>query len=203
MNKSMVSVIGSISFAVITSSVLADPSYSPTTGDHWKHHGAWSNHDKSAFSMPSERVEARLAYIKTALMITDAQNPQWETFADMERKQAQADDKKIQEWQEKMRQYYKDQGESGSGGEHEDGHLSAIDRMEQREKHLNDSVTRLGAKIAALRPLYSVLSEEQKRIADEVLADRHGHHRGWDRGMFEHTNFHESLLIDLHRLVQI
>jgi len=203
MYKSIASVIVTVSFAVVTSSVLADPSYSPTTGDHWKHHGAWSNHENSAFSMPSERVEARLAYIKTALKITDGQNPQWETFADMERKQAQADDKKIQEWQAKMRQHSKDQGESGSAGEHEDGHLSAIDRMEQGEKHLNDSIARLDAKIAALRPLYSVLSEEQKRIADEVLADRHGHHRGCDHGMFEHTNFHQSLLIDLHRLVQI
>ena len=39
---------------------------------------ATRHHDgKRAFAKPSERVEARLAYICTALKITDAQQAQW------------------------------------------------------------------------------------------------------------------------------
>src|SRR4051812_27696723 len=55
-------------------------------------------HEQGAFSKPSERVEAQLAYIKTALKITDAQQTQWNAFADTLRKQAAARDKQFQEW---------------------------------------------------------------------------------------------------------
>src|SRR4051794_24648459 len=44
--------------------------------------------DQRRLRNPSERVEARLAYAKTALKITDAQQPQWESFANVLRKHA-------------------------------------------------------------------------------------------------------------------
>src|SRR6185436_12900278 len=50
-----------------------------------------------AFRMPSERIEARLAYMKTALKITSAQEAQWNTFANTLRTQAKDMDKRIQE----------------------------------------------------------------------------------------------------------
>jgi len=56
---------------------------------------AQPQHRQRAFSMPSERVEARLAYIRTALKITDAQQPRWSAFADTLRKQASAMDKQV------------------------------------------------------------------------------------------------------------
>ncbi len=201
MSKWIASTIVSIGLAAVTSLVLADPSNSPTPGEHSKHHGAWSHHKKSAFSLPSERIEARLAYIKTALKITDAQKPQWETFADMERKQAKAEDKMVQDWQAKREQYHEGKNEQGLAEEQEHSHLTAIEHLEHKKEFLSNALTRLDAKLAAIRPLYSVLSEEQKRIADEVLADCH--HHGRDHGKFEHISFHESLLIGLHRLVQI
>lgn len=40
------------------------------------HHASRSHHEKRAFSLPGERVEARLAYLKTALKITAAQQTQ-------------------------------------------------------------------------------------------------------------------------------
>src|SRR3954454_12473475 len=62
------------------------------------------HHGKRAFSMPGERIEARLAYMKTALKITDAQQAQWNAFADVARKQAAARDKRIQEFRSRMAQ---------------------------------------------------------------------------------------------------
>src|SRR4051794_870953 len=46
------------------------------------------------FTMPSERVEARLAYARTALKITDSQQSQWDNFANVLRKHARAMDQR-------------------------------------------------------------------------------------------------------------
>src|SRR5205814_577916 len=45
--------------------------------------------------LPSERIEARLAYVKTALKITPAQEPRWNTLAAVLRTQARAMDSEI------------------------------------------------------------------------------------------------------------
>jgi len=45
-------------------------------------------HERRAFRSPVDRAEARLAYLKTALKITEAQETQWNAFADVRRKQA-------------------------------------------------------------------------------------------------------------------
>ena len=53
---------------------------------------------KHAFTKPSERIEARLAYIRTALKITDAQQAQWNAFAETLRNQARSADQRMQEF---------------------------------------------------------------------------------------------------------
>ena len=58
-------------------------------------HAAQRQQEQRASRLPSERVEARLAYLKTALKITDAQQPQWDAFADTLRKQARAADERM------------------------------------------------------------------------------------------------------------
>src|SRR5262245_50491747 len=45
----------------------------------------------------SERVEARLAYIRTALKITPAQQQQWDAYANVHRKHAATMEKRFQE----------------------------------------------------------------------------------------------------------
>src|SRR5687767_9804228 len=62
------------------------------------HHAARHHQEKRAFSSPSERVEARLAYIRTAMKITDAQQPQWNAFADSMRKRAAERTKRMEQW---------------------------------------------------------------------------------------------------------
>src|SRR5688500_1070021 len=52
--------------------------------------------ERRAFRSASERIEARLAYIRTALKITDAQNAQWESFANVLRKHAKGRDQRME-----------------------------------------------------------------------------------------------------------
>jgi hypothetical protein len=113
-----------------------------------------------AFSRPSERVEARLAYIKTALKISDAQLPQWNKFADAMRKWAGERDKRMQAWQSGRK----------AGVEHR--MPTAIERLELSQKRLAAQQQRLTEMIAVEKPLYAALSPEQQKIADQVLTPR-------------------------------
>ena len=133
-------------------------------------HGERHAQDR-AFRLPSERVEARIAYLKTALKISDAQQTQWDAFADTLRKQAQAMDERI-----KARRSQKAEGRR-------DARPTAIERLERRQARLAAASARLNETLAAAKPLYTALSPEQQKIADELLTPqrrgmRHSHRRG-------------------------
>ncbi len=118
---------------------------------------------------PSERIDARLAYLKTALKITPAQEKQWAALAAVLRRQAQDMDAKMQQ--------RRDARQSSDQAQTEP---SAIERLEQRQQFLADAAKRTGAVVAAAKPLYASFSPEQKQTADELLAHS-GHHfrHGW------------------------
>jgi protein CpxP len=127
-----------------------------------------------AFALPSERVEARLAYIRTALKITDAQQPQWDAFANVLRKHAKDAEARIQKRREMHAQH--------GGVEHaERTRPTAIERMERRQQILASASTRLNEVLEAGKPLYAALSPEQQQIADRLLASR-------GEGRFRHGN---------------
>ena len=136
--------------------------------------------EQRRFRLPSERVEARLAYLRTALKITDAQNAQWDGFANVLRKHATAMDQRI-----KQRI-----AERQSGAQRPQ--LSAIERMEGQQQRMQQRSARLAEVISAAKPLYATFSPEQKQIADEMIArggrgghghgGRHMRHRGMHRG---------------------
>lgn len=129
-------------------------------------------HAKRQFQLPSERVEARIAYLQTALKITDKQKPQWENFAGTMRKQARESDKRVQERRAHMAERSKRQ------------HLGAIERLERRQQMMMTRAQRLNELIAAGKPLYAAFTPEQKQLADGLLASPHGrggHNR--NRGM--------------------
>lgn len=107
--------------------------------------------------LPSERIEARLAFIRTALKITDAQAKPWDTLADVMRNQAKDRDAEITA----IRAY-------------RDTHFTLIDRLEHRQKALSAQAAGLSELLTALRPLYLVLSDEQKQIADDMFAPGFG-----------------------------
>jgi hypothetical protein len=140
---------------------------------------------RHASRLPSERVEARLAYIRTALKITDAQQAQWDTFANVLRKHARDMDQRIQQ---RVAQREQAGGQRGTRPQ-----ANAIDRLERQQQRLTQRSTRLTEVIAAAKPLYAAFSPEQKQIADQMLSQRghrargHGggrghHHRGMHRG---------------------
>ena len=138
-------------------------------------------HEARPFSRPTERVEARLAYIRTALKITDAQQSQWNTFADSMRQAAAEREKKMQEWHAKMAQRHQDAAKGQHQGEHR--HPSVIERMEFAQRMHAQAIEHINARLAAVKPLYDALNAEQKKVADAVLAPEHrgrrfggGHH---------------------------
>jgi hypothetical protein len=101
-----------------------------------------------------ERVEGRLAYLKAELKITEAQMPPWNAFADAFRGSGQ-----------KAAQH------CAMMKEHRGSMMSAspLERLTMMEQHMKMHFENLGAIKAALQPLYSVLSDEQKKTADQTM----------------------------------
>lgn len=128
------------------------------------------------FSKPTERVEARLAYVRTALKITDAQQPQWNAYADSVRKEAAQREGRMAQWHDRFEQMRKDRA-AGKPVERP----SALERLERAEKMHADAAARIGAHLAAVKPLYASLSAEQKKVADEVLVPQGGRPGGFRR----------------------
>lgn len=146
----------------LTMAQTADPASGAAPGQHAQrpHHG------KQEFRLPGERVEERLAYIKTALKITDAQQAQWDAFAGVMRKQAQEADARIKSRHEKM----------AANTEHK--RPTAIERLERRQEFMATASARIGERLTVQKPLYAALSPEQQQIADKILAGRGGKHGG-------------------------
>jgi hypothetical protein len=153
--------------------------------------------DRQHFRSASERVEARLAYARTALKITDAQQPQFENLAKVLRKHASDRDQRMQQFRAKWeaaRAQGQGQRPDGATQRAQRPNVSAIDRLERTQQRMAERSANLNEVIAAAKPLYAVFSPEQKQIADAMLArqghggpgrqggHRHEQHRGMHRG---------------------
>ena len=101
-----------------------------------------------------ERIDAHLAYVRTALRITDAQAPQWNAFADASKAAA-----------DKLRQAYAQVMQTAGQP------ATAPAQLERRIALLSAHLEAMRTFAAATGPLYAVLSDEQKRTADELLAE--------------------------------
>lgn len=110
----------------------------------------------------ADLTEAHLAYLKTALKITDAQSKQWDAYANVVRKEAKEREAAMKDMRANR--------ERGT-------HPSLLDRVERQQKMATAMAASAGERLAALRPLYASLSTEQKQTADFVLG------RGGPRGM--------------------
>jgi hypothetical protein len=102
----------------------------------------------------TDHIEGRLAFLKTELKITDAQLPQWNTFADAARASATQMNTMMQQGSAMM------QGGTPPG---------LPQRLELQEKHLAAHLETLRKMKAAMLPLYASLSDEQKRSADALI----------------------------------
>lgn len=109
-----------------------------------------------AMGLPFEHVEGRIAFLKAELKITDAQAPQWNAFADVLRANAQA-----------QRAMHEQMGRGGAS-------TGWPERLAFQQKALSTRLEALKALEAAARPLYAVLSDEQKALADQLLGSSMG-----------------------------
>ncbi len=152
MRRSLTTALTAALFGATAASVaLAQPAPGPRPGPQ--------RFQERPFSRPTERIEARLAYIKTALKITAAQEPQWNAYADVMRKGAKEAEQRMQDWRA--------QHKPGARGPAQ--RLNAIERLERMQTFHANAVTRINELLAVEKPLYAALSPEQKRVADQVL----------------------------------
>jgi hypothetical protein len=105
-----------------------------------------------------DRVEGRIAFLKTELKITDAQNAAWIAFADALRANA----KSLGE----VRASIMPQLGAGQQG--------LVDRLALQEKWLAARLEGTRAIKSALTNLVGTLSDDQKKTADELLAPHMG-----------------------------
>jgi hypothetical protein len=103
----------------------------------------------------ADHVEGRIAFLKTELKITDAQMPQWTAFADALRANAA----RMSEMRNTMMQ----------GGMTDGASMSAPDRLDRMEKMMTAMTEAVKTTKSALTPLYGVLSDEQKKVADQLI----------------------------------
>lgn len=101
-----------------------------------------------------DRIESHLAYARTALHITDAQAPQWNAFAEIARASAHG-----------LRQALTTAMQSAGQP------LSAPEQLERHAGLLAAQLEAMRAMARAAKPLYDVLSDEQKSTANELMAD--------------------------------
>ena len=171
MKKLLVGTLVTASLAAAGASlVLAQTASSGADGPRAERLAHQHGHGQHAMRLPSERMEARLAYLKTALKITAAQEVQWNSFADTLRQHARDADERY-----KARHAQHERGVKRTP-------LTAIERMERRQARLAAKAERLKKTLTAAKPLYGALSPEQQQIADELVARRgrgvrqHGRH---------------------------
>ncbi|OQM75707.1 Spy/CpxP family protein refolding chaperone [Manganibacter manganicus] len=98
--------------------------------------------------MAPEHVEGRIAFLRTEMKVTDAQQPLWEAVAAALRENARASTGMMQE--------------AVAAG------MPAS--LERRERHLTANLESLRRLRAAVEPFYASLDEAQKAAADTLLA---------------------------------
>jgi LTXXQ motif family protein len=107
-------------------------------------------------------VEGRIAFLKAELHITDAQQPLWNALAEAMR----ADAKEMQG----LRSQMMDAAQA----------TTPLGRLEAREKLLQARLDAVRKLKSAVDPLYAALSNEQKKMADQLMS---GPGMGMGRGM--------------------
>jgi len=102
--------------------------------------------------MPSQNTEALIAGYKQALAITDAQLPQWNAFADSVRSGAK-----------QIRAAVPAAGTNAA--------LFAPEQLKSKAAVLTAELAAINQTQPATAALYAVLSEQQKRVADRLMAE--------------------------------
>ena len=103
-----------------------------------------------------DRIDGRLAFLETELKITEEQASTWKELADAFRTTAKTHNEAMQEMMTTVR---------------DDGlwELPLPDRLAFQQVHMEARLDEMKVLSEAVDKLYAVLSEEQKKIADEIV----------------------------------
>jgi Spy/CpxP family protein refolding chaperone len=119
-----------------------------------------ARHHAAERMMPGQFVDGRIAFLKTELKITPAQETQWGQVEAAMRENARALDQAITAAR---------QSRSGS---------DAVQRLELREQFAKVRADNDARLLAAFKPLYASLSPDQQQMANQLVgAHHHWHHR--------------------------
>jgi hypothetical protein len=136
----------------------ADPDGAPPP-ERAKMEHAVGPHELPPPPLPGAMIEAHLAFLKTALKVTDAQTQAWNAVADVLRDQAKRHDAEI----------------AAHRKAHEDAtqppDLPTI--LQDRQHMAVEEADDLSKLLTALKPLYGLLSAEQKETADHLFPPGH------------------------------
>lgn len=113
----------------------------------------WNGKGASMCTMMTGHIEGRLAYLKTELKITEAQESLWNAYASAARDNAES---MIAHCTSMM----------GQGGATT---LSLPDRLDQHEQFMAAQLDALRAMDKTLKPLYATFSDPQKEAANQMI----------------------------------
>lgn len=111
--------------------------------------------DRPEPPLPGALIEPQLAFVKTALKLTDPQLPAWNAVSDALREQAKRRDAEITE--------QRAEAEKPAGGD------DLIAHMQDRRRHAVEESDDLAKLLAALKPLYASFSADQKETAAHLF----------------------------------
>lgn len=114
---------------------------------------------------PGKYVEGRVAFLKTELKLTQAQQPLFDKLADEMRTGAKA-----------MQEHHAQRQQASTTAPA--APLSALEKLEKRQAAMKDFTAAQDRYLAAFRPFYQSLSPEQKKTADELFAKGPGGFNG-------------------------
>ncbi len=116
---------------------------------------------RGARMMPGQFIDGRIAFLKAQLKITPAQEGPWQKVEAAMRDNAKALDQAIVTVRQK-------------GGD-----KNAVERLEMRDQFAKVRSENSDRMLAAFKPLYSSLSPDQQKMADQLIgaAGHHWRHR--------------------------
>ena len=154
---------------------LGGPAGGPQMTEHKRHPGF---HRAQAGSFA--RIDGRLAFLKAELKITPAQEPQWAAYEKAMRDNAAetkaAFEKVRVERQKAFEEHKKAADEAKAAGKEPPAikRPGAVERMERMQAFAKVRMERQAKVLAAFKPLYASLSDEQKKVADDLFAGHGG-----------------------------
>jgi hypothetical protein len=120
------------------------------------------------------RLEGRIAEIKEALKLNDAQLKLWAPVEQQLRASFAARQQARQQFRDRMEQ----RRQQGSAAQD----LALPDRLDRVAKRMSERAQRMQAFTEAFKPFYTALSDEQKAVAGVVLRDLRGPMHGYGHG---------------------